>query len=179
MNIFFSQTKNQQGKSIVSTSQALASSLCQQLCRGCSSWRCILDQTQVTQPVIGRARRGAGLLSLSTTVFPKPSDFEMNEIYSMYAKQEFCSRCPIDRNVSFTCADICVLTLATLSSQCFFFSRGFWQVTDFNEQPKSSNAAISFVVCSLLLQQTGSQHLRHLAIRPDQVLITSVFPSIQ
>lgn len=119
MNIFFSQTKNQQGKSIVSTSQALTSSLCQQLSRGCSSWRCILDQTQVTQPVIGRARRGAGLLSLSTTVFPKPSDFEMNEIYSMYTKQEFCSRCPTDRNVSVTCADICVLTLATLSSQCF------------------------------------------------------------
>lgn len=41
---------------------------------------------------------------------------------------------------------------------------------EYNEQPKSSNTA-AFVGHSVL-QRTGSQHLLHMAIRPDQVLIT-------
>ena len=41
---------------------------------------------------------------------------------------------------------------------------------ELNELPKKSETTISFVGHSLL-QHTGSQHLLHQAIRPDQALI--------
>lgn len=84
MNIFFSQIKNQKGKSTASNSQALMPSLSQQLCHGCNSWRFLLYQTKVTQPAIVRARLDADLLSPSSTLFPTPLDFEMNKIFSVH-----------------------------------------------------------------------------------------------
>lgn len=84
MNIFFSQIRNQKGKSKAFNSQALKPSLSQQLCHGCISWSSLLYQTQVTQSAIDRARLDEVLLNPSPTLFPTPPDSEIHKIFYVH-----------------------------------------------------------------------------------------------